>query len=211
MKIAVIGAGNVGATLAGRWSALGHEVVLGAQDPASEKARATAASLGLTVSSLPEAAGQADVVLLATPGDVVIQAAQGCGDLTGKILVDATNPLNPQLSGLNHPEGLSSAQRLAMAIPGARVVKAFNTIGFGIMADPVLDGRRSVLFLSGDDREAVDQVSTLAREMGFEPVFLGGLSTSRMQEEHALLWIHLGVKAGLGRDFAFSLVRREAR
>jgi hypothetical protein len=208
MKIAVIGAGNVGGTLAGRWSALGHQVVLGVQDPASDKARASARSLGLRVSSSPEAARDADLVLLATPGGVAVEAAQACGDLTGKILADATNPLKPQLAGLDHAQGLSGAQRLARAIPGARVVKAFNTIGFGIMADPVLEGRRSVLFLSGDDKEAVDRVSVLARETGFEPVCLGDLSTSRMQEEHALLWIHLAYNAGLGREFAFSLNRR---
>jgi hypothetical protein len=210
MKIAVIGAGNVGGMLAGRWSALGHNVVLGAQDPAGEKARTTARRLGLTVSSLPEAVRGADLVLLATPGDVAIEAAQACGDLTGKILVDATNPLKPQLAGLNHPEGRSGAQCLARAIAGARVVKAFNTIGFGIMADPVLEGRRSVLFVSGDDNEAVDRVCVLASETGFEAVRLGDLSTSRMQEEHALLWIHLAYNAGLGRDYAFSLIRRVA-
>jgi hypothetical protein len=211
MKIAVIGAGNVGGTLAGRWSALGHEVVLGVQDPASEKARSTARRLGLTVSSSPEAVRDADLVLLATPGDVVIEAARSCGDLTGKIIVDATNPLKPRLAGLNHAEGLSGAQRLARAIPGARVVKAFNTIGFDIMAVPGVEGRRSVLFISGDDNDAIARVSALAAETGFEPVYLGDLSTSRMQEEHALLWIHLAHNAGLGREFAFSIIPRIGR
>lgn len=211
MKIAVIGAGNVGGTLARRWSALGHDVALGAQDPASEKARATAQRLGLTVHSSPDAVRDAGLVLLATPGDVVIEAAQGCGDLTGKIIMDATNPLKPRLAGLNHPEGVSGAQRLARAIPGARVVKAFNTIGYDIMAAPLQEGRRSVLFLSGDDQDAVDQVSALAAETGFEPICLGDLSTSRMQEEHALLWIHLAHNSGFGREFAFSIIGKVRR
>jgi predicted dinucleotide-binding enzyme len=210
MKIAVIGAGNVGGTLAKRWSALGHEVALGAQDPASQQARATAHNLGLTLSPTPEAVRDAELVLLATPGDVVIEAAKSCGDLTGKIVVDATNPLMPRLTGLNHPEGLSGAQHLARAIPGARVVKAFNTIGFEIMAEPMLEGRRSVLFIAGDDSDAVGKVSALATQTGFEAVCLGGLSTSRMQEEHALLWIHLAFNTGLGREFAFSLIRRKS-
>jgi hypothetical protein len=208
MKIAVIGVGNVGGTLARRWSALGHEVVLGVQDPAGEKSRAAAAELGLIVTTSSEAARQADIVLLATPGGVAIEAAQACGDLTGKIVVDATNPLKPQLAGLDHPGGQSAAQRLAQAIPGAYVVKAFNTIGFDIMAQPVLEGRKCVLFLSGDNKEAVDEVADLATEMGFEAVRLGDLSSSRMQEEHALLWIHLAYSGGLGRDFAFSICRR---
>jgi hypothetical protein len=208
MRIAVIGAGNVGATLARRWSALGHEVVLGVQDPTSEKSRAVAGELGILVKTSLEAARHADIVLLATPGDVTIEAARACGDLREKIIVDATNPLLPQMAGLNHPEGRSGAEQLAQAIPEARVVKAFNTVGFGIMAEPVVGGHRSVLFVSGDDEEAVNRVLNLATETGFESIHLGGLAASRMQEEHALLWIHLAYKGGLGRDFAFSVNRR---
>jgi predicted dinucleotide-binding enzyme len=209
MRIAVIGAGNVGGTLAQRWSALGHEVVLGMRDPASDKSRNAAAVLGLTAVTPAEAARRADLILLATPGgSAAIAAAQSCGDLQGKIVVDATNPLMPQLAGLDHPDGRSGAQMLAQSIPGARVVKAFNTVGFGIMAEPTLEGRKSVLLVAGDDRSAVDVVCGLAAEMGFEPVCLGDLSTSRLQEEHALLWIHLAMRAGLGRDFGFSIIRR---
>lgn len=75
------------------------------------------------------------------------------------------------------------------------------------MAEPVIEGRRSVLFVSGDDTHAVEKVAALAAETGFEPVRLGDLSTSRMQEEHSLLWVHLAYNAGLGREFAFSLMR----
>ncbi|MGJ5819778.1 NADPH-dependent F420 reductase [Paludibaculum fermentans] len=211
MKIAVIGAGHVGGTLARRWSALGHEVVLGLRDPASAKSQAQAAELGLAATDRAAAAQGAEIVLLATPGGVpAIDAARACELKPGQILADATNPLNANLDGLEHPGGLSGAQQLARALPGVRVVKAFNTVGFGIMAQPVREGRRSVLFVSGDDQPAVEAVSKLAAETGFVPVPLGGLPASRMQEEHAVLWIHLAVKTGLGVDFLFSLCRGAA-
>ncbi len=211
MRIAVIGAGNVGGTLARRWSALGHEVVLGLREQASAKARAQAAELGLAAMDRAAAARAADIVLLATPGgEAAIEAARACELQAGQILADATNPLNERLDGLDHPNGLSGAQQLALALPGVHVVKAFNTVGFGIMAQPVREDRRSVLFLSGDDPGAVEKVSALAAETGFEPFHLGGLPASRMQEEHAVLWIHMAIKAGLGVDFMFSLCRGPA-
>lgn len=211
MKITVIGAGNVGGTLARRWSALGHEVVLGLRDPDSAKSRAVAAELGVTAMDRAPAASGADIVLLATPGGAAaVEAAQACALKHGQILADATNPLNARLDGLDHPGGLSGAQQIAQALPGVRVVKAFNTVGFGIMAQPVREGRRSVLFVSGDDQEAVERVSALAAETGFEPLYLGGLAASRMQEEHALLWIHMALKAGQGVDFLFSICRGAA-
>lgn len=211
MKIAVIGAGNVGGTLARRWSALGHEVVLGLRDPDSAKSRAVAAELGLTAMDRAKAASGADIVLLATPGGpAAVEAAQACGLKGGQIVADATNPLNDRLDGLDHPGGFSGAQQIARALPGVRVVKAFNTVGFGIMAQPVREGRRSVLFVSGDDPEAVERVSAVAAETGFEPLYLGRLPASRMQEEHALLWIHMALKAGQGVDFLFSICRGAA-
>lgn len=211
MKIAVIGAGNVGGTLARRWSALGHEVVLGLRYPDSAKSRAAAAELGLKAKDRAGAASGADVVLLATPGGVAaVEAAQACALNDDQILVDATNPLNGRLDGLEHPSGLSGAQQIAQALPGVRIVKAFNTVGFGIMAQPVREGRRSVLFVAGDDAAAVGRVSALAAETGFEPLHLGGLAASRMQEEHALLWIHMALKAGQGVDFLFSICRGSA-
>jgi predicted dinucleotide-binding enzyme len=207
MNIAIIGAGNVGGTLARRWADIGHQVTIGAQDPASDKSRTLAQSLKLPVVSLAEAARSADALLLATPGDATITAAQACGDLTGKILIDATNPITGALAGLDHPNGQSGAQRLQLAHPSAHVVKAFNTVGFNIMANPVIHGQKSVLLLSGDDGSAVTKVSRLATELGFEPLVIGAIATSRMQEEHALLWIHLAVRGGLGRGFFFSLVK----
>ena len=207
MKIAIIGAGNVGSTLARRWAALGHQVTIGSKDPSGEKAQALAQELELPVVSMTGAAAVSDVILLATPGEATISAASACGDLGGKIIIDATNPLKPGLSGLDHPGGQSGAQLLQQALPTARVVKAFNTIGFNIMANPVIDGRKSILLLSGNDADAVDTAAALAEEMGFEPLRIGNLATSRMQEEHALLWIHLAVRGGLGRDFIFSLAK----
>jgi predicted dinucleotide-binding enzyme len=206
MKIAVIGAGHVGAALARHWKTLGHDVTFGVPDPGNDKARAAAAETGVPARKPAEAAAEADVVLLAVPGHLAVEAARGLGDLQGKILVDATNPIKAGFAGLDHPAGLSGAEQVAAAAPRARVVKAFNTIGFETMAQPRREGRSSMLLLSGE-AQAVETIAALARAMGFEPLVLGGLECARMQEEHALLWIYLAFKAGHGRDWAFSVVR----
>ncbi|MBN8492582.1 MAG: NADPH-dependent F420 reductase [Burkholderiales bacterium] len=211
MKIAVIGAGNVGGTLGRRWAALGHELVFGVRDPAREKYQGLVTQTGGRgrLASNREACAGAGAVLLATPWNTTQAALAECGALDGQVLIDATNPLGADLRlTLGHSD--SGGEQVARWALGARVVKAFNTTGFNIMEDPVIQGRHAVMFVAGDDPAAKSVVLDLASAIGFEAVDAGPLASSRMLEPMAQLWIHCAYRQGLTRDYAFHLLRRGA-
>ena len=128
--------------------------------------------------------------------------------MTGKVLIDAVNPLLPDLSGLVLGTTTSAAEQVASWARGAKVVKAFNTVGSNIMENPVFGQDKPVLFFCGDDASAKGKVKQLADEVGFEGVDAGPLTQARLLEPLALLWISLAFKAGLGREIAFKLLRR---
>jgi 8-hydroxy-5-deazaflavin:NADPH oxidoreductase len=211
MRIAVIGMGSVGGTLGRRWAELGHEVVFGAKDPRNAKARALVAKIGhrASLASVPEAVSDAEVVVLATPASANADAIAAAGDLSGKILIDVTNPLKPDLSGLSVGPDTSGAAIVAKLAPGARVYKALNQTGYENMADPVFAGGRSVMFVAGNDAAGKSVVLKLVGELGFEAVDAGDLGAARLLESLAMLWIHLMVRRKLGRKFAFALLRQE--
>jgi predicted dinucleotide-binding enzyme len=211
MKIAVIGAGNVGGTLGRRWAALGHEVVFGVRDPTREKYQGLVTQTGgrARLATNREACSGAGAVLLATPWSTTQAALGECGPLDGQVLIDATNPLGADLK-LTIGHGDSGGEQVARWAPGARVVKAFNTTGFNIMEDPAIQGRHAVMFVAGDDPSAKSVVIDLANAIGFEAVDAGALDSSRMLEPLAQLWIHCAYRQGLTRDYAFHLLRRGA-
>ena len=162
---------------------------------------------------MPDAARDADVVVFATPWKATPAAVESAGALTGKVVIDCTNPFAPGLTGLDVPDGKSGAEAVAALAPGARVVKAFNTTGFNIMANPVFPEGQATMFYCGDDVSAKRVAHQLASELGFDPIDAGPLSRARVLESMALLWVSLamgGVAGGaeLGRDIAFRLARR---
>jgi NADPH-dependent F420 reductase len=214
MKIAIIGAGNVGGTLGKRWARAGHEVTFGARDPSDAKVAALVRDGGPTAraASVPEAVREAAVVLLSVPWESAQQALASAGDLRGRILIDATNPLLMTPDGLR--QGLvighttSAGEQVARWADGARVVKAFNTTGWPNMADPVYGGRGLSMLLCGDDAEARKVVADLARQLGFEPVDVGPLRSARYLEAVAMLWIDMALLQGFGTSFGFQVVKR---
>jgi len=214
MNIAIIGSGNVGGTLGTRWSKLGHRVAFSSRNPQSEEMRKLVeeAGPGASAASVAEAVRASDVVVVATPWPTTEQAVKSAGDLSGKVLIDATNPLLPDLSALSAGTSTSGAEMVASwaqgTAPGARVVKAFNTIGYNIMQDPKFAAGPALLFYCGDDAEAKRIVHQLATELGFDARDAGPLTQARALEPLALLWISLAYRQGYGRDFAFQLVRR---
>jgi 8-hydroxy-5-deazaflavin:NADPH oxidoreductase len=209
MKIAVIGAGNVGGTLGRRWAELGHEVTFGLRhDPDEELRKLIDESRGkIRTAPVKEAAQSAEVVVLATPWGAVKDALGNAGPLDGKVLLDATNPLAAGLTLDVGPNGESGGERVAALAPGARVVKVFNTTGFNNMASPTYGGEPTVMFYAGDDAAAKDTAKRLASELGFDAVDAGPLTRARQLEKLALLWISLAF-SGLGREIAFKLARR---
>jgi predicted dinucleotide-binding enzyme len=212
MKIGIIGSGNVGGALGSRWAKLGHEVVFGTRNPESGDAQklAARASGKTSAATLADTARDGEVLLLATPWPATEQIIAGLGDLHGKILIDATNPLLPDLSGLTHGTTTSGGEQVAGWARGAQVVKAFNTVGANVMADPAFEGHRPVMFYCGDDAEAKQVVKKLIDELVFEAIDAGPLIQARLLEPCAQLWISLAYAQGLGREFAFELLRRRA-
>jgi NADPH-dependent F420 reductase len=214
MKIAVIGAGNVGGTLGKRWARAGHEVTFGVRDPAEAKVAALVRESGpkARATPVPEAARGADVVVLTVPWDSARDAIAAAGDLRGRVLIDATNPIPMTAEGLR--QGLvighttSAGEQVARWAEGARVVKAFNTTGFQNMADPAYGPRGLSMMLCGDDPEARKVVADLARQLGFEPVDVGPLRSARYLEAVAMLWIDMAIFQGFGTNFGFQVVKR---
>jgi len=210
MNIGIIGSGNVGGTLGKRWAQAGHQVVFGSRNPGSGAMRQLAAEAGATAraASFHETVEASEVLLLATPWPATQPALEGLGDLTGKVLMDATNPLLPNLAGVEFGTTTSGAEQVAGWARGAKVVKAFNTVGYNIMANPAFGLGRPVMFYCGDDAGAKKIVKPLVDGLGFESIDAGPLSQARLLEPLALLWISLALFHGQGREFAFSLLRR---
>jgi predicted dinucleotide-binding enzyme len=210
MNIGIIGSGNVGGTLGTRWAQGGHTVVFSSRDPGSQEMKDLIARAGSSAraGSVAEAAGASDVLLLATPWAAAESAVGSAGELAGKVLIDATNPLYPDLSGLVVGTTTSAGEKIQLLATGAKVVKAFNTVGYNIMANPQFGSERALMAYCGDDAGAKGIVKQLASELGFEPLDAGPLTQARLLEPFALLWISLAYKAGQGREIGFKFLRR---
>jgi hypothetical protein len=208
--IAIVGAGAVGAALGRRFATSGLAVTFGVRDVA-KTAEVVAACPGARAASPREAAESADVVVLAVPAGAALEAAASLGDLGGKILIDCNNPLRWDEGPVWSPpeEGSLSAALAARVPAGAHGVKAFNTFGAEFHADPSLaHGEAADVPIAADDAEAGAAVAELARSAGFVPVDAGPLRNAAVLENVAMLWIHLALAGGQGRDFAFKMLRR---
>ena len=203
IRIAIIGAGNVGRALGGAWSTA-HQVTYGVRAPDDPKY----ADLAAGVAPVADAARDADVVVLCTPWQSTEQAIADCGDLTGRVLVDCTNPLTPDFSALEIGHTTSGAEQVAAWARGARVCKAMNQIGAPMMDHPDVEGT-PVMLVCADDADAKDTTSNLVSELGFEVVDAGELALARLLEPYALIWIHLALRRGFGTGFAFGLLRTQ--
>jgi predicted dinucleotide-binding enzyme len=210
MKIAILGTGNVGGALARVWTRKGHEVLFGTREPQSVKVQDLVANLGKRAKAdTPERAAQAaEVVVLATPWSAARETIESCGKLAGKLLIDCTNPLAPDLSGLSIGGSTSGGEQVAQWTGGAPVFKAFNTTGAENMARAAEFAQKPVMFYCGNDNAWRPTVAKLVEDLGFEAVDAGHLSGARWLEPLAMLWIHSAYKGGLGTDWAFAVARR---
>jgi NADPH-dependent F420 reductase len=193
MKIAIIGAGNVGRALAGSFVRAGHDVTLSSEHP--DNARTVAQETGARAAAdNRDAVRDADVVVLAVPYGALVDLVDALGDgLTGKIVVDATNPLRPDYQGLA-VEGTSAAEQVQARVKGAKVVKAFNSALAARQADPTVEGTQVDGFVAGDDEQAKATVLELVRSIGFNPIDAGPLEVARALEAMALLNIMLQIR-----------------
>jgi predicted dinucleotide-binding enzyme len=209
MKIGILGGGNVGGALGEGWAKYGHEICFGVRDPEAQDLKTRMAKMnGRGRAGTPSAAIEfGEVIVNALPWPAV-QGVVSSLNLTGKTLLDCTNPLKENLTGLEVGTTISGGEMVASWARGAHVVKVFNTTGFPNMANPTYQGKPTPMFYCGDDAGAKQTAAALAHELGFDPIDAGPLTNARILEPHALLWIWLAVFGGVGRDFSFQIVKR---
>jgi predicted dinucleotide-binding enzyme len=187
MRIAVVGAGNIGRTLGGRWTAAGHHVVYGVRQPGDPGTAAVA-----------DAVAGAEVVVLAVPGAAAKSVIASLGrDLAGKVVVDATNDV----------QGSGKLHALDELADGAHPVRAFNTLGWENFAEPVVGGVTADLFYAAEEGVARDTAETLIRDVGLEPVWVGGVDAFDIVDSVTRLWFTLAFQRKLGRRLAFKVLR----
>jgi 8-hydroxy-5-deazaflavin:NADPH oxidoreductase len=205
VNIAIIGAGNVGKALAGASVNAGHSVTVSSEHP--ENARFLADQVGArAVASNRDAVAEADVVVLAVPYDAVLSVVEELGGaLNGKILVDATNQVRADTSGLIN-EGTSVAEMIQVRATKATVVKAFNTALAARQAEPIVQDTQLDGFVAGDDADAKATVLEYVRSLGFRPIDAGPLVMARALEAMALLNIFLQVRNGWDWQSGWKLV-----
>jgi 8-hydroxy-5-deazaflavin:NADPH oxidoreductase len=214
MKIGILGTGSVGQALAGGFASLGHEVKVGTREPASDKAKALAATLGprAGVTTFADAATFAELAVLATSWSGTESAIKlaGPGHLYGKVVIDATNPLivapgaAPVLA-LGHTD--SGGEQVQRWLPAARVVKAFNMVGAAHMVHPSFPGGPPDLFICGNDPAAKATVTKLLEAFGWPAFDIGGIEGARLLEPLCILWVIYGVRTNAW-NHAFKMLRK---
>jgi predicted dinucleotide-binding enzyme len=199
--IAVLGAGNIGATLARKWAAAGHAVTIGTRDPDHPARRDLAAETGASLATHRDAVATADVVLVALPGSAVAPVIAALGPaLDGKLVVDATNNVGGPVMN-----GLAAVGEYA---PGAVAVRAFNTLGWENIADPDFGDTQADLLWCGPDGDAGALMQRLIADVGLRPVRVGGLDQIQLVDMLAGLWFALALGQGRGRHLAFKVLTR---
>lgn len=198
MTIAIIGTGNMGAGLARLFATSGHRVAIGARQ--ADKAAALAAEIGAGAEggSVAAAVKGAEIVVLAVPYGAAAEVLREAGDLSGKILVDITNPLKADFSGLTLGYSTSAAEEIKALAGGAVVVKAFNTVFAQLLPREARAAQPLQVFVATDDAAAKAKVSDLATSAGFAAVDAGPLGNARYLEPIGMLNIAFGYFLGRG-------------
>lgn len=186
MRVAVIGAGNIGRTLGGKWEAAGHSVVYGVRSPGAPGTAAVA-----------DAVAHAEVVVLAVPGSAAKGVLAECGaELAGKVVIDATNDI----------QGTGKLHALDELADGALPVRAFNTLGWENFANPTVAGVQADLLFGAEDGRAREVAEQLIRDVGLRPVWLGGVDAFDVVDSVTRLWFTLAFQRKLGRRLAFKVL-----
>jgi len=213
MKIGVLGTGDVGRVLGAAFARLGHDVKIGSREPNSDKLRAWLGETGPRASSgtFAEAAAFGDLVVLATlwSGTESALRLAGADRLAGKVVIDATNPLDfsqggPRLA-IGHTD--SGGEQVQRWLPASRVVKAFNTVGNAHMFKPDFPGGPPDMFIAGNDAGAKQTVTEILTAFGWNTIDVGGIEGARLLEPLCILWVQYGVRTG-SWNHAFKVLRK---
>ncbi|MDX1940524.1 MAG: NAD(P)-binding domain-containing protein [Saprospiraceae bacterium] len=203
-KIAIIGSGNVGGALAQQWIKAGHTILIGAKFPLSDKNNQLATKIGEDrFTTIESATKQCEVILIATPPTVIFDIIEQMDDVSGKILIDATNAVRQK------PVPYDTVYHALINRTQGKVVKCFNSTGFENMQNPVYQNEKIDMFMAGDDDEAKQTARQLALDAGFGTCWdFGKEDKVVLLEQFALSWINLAIMQGHGRDIAFRVVKR---
>ncbi len=204
MKIAIIGSGNVGGALAQQWIAAGHTVLVGAKSPLSDKNIQLAAKIGEDkFTTIESAVRQCEVILIATPPTAIFEIMEQMGDVSGKVLIDATNAVRQK------PAPYETVYHALADKTQGKAVKCFNSTGFENMQNPIYQSERIDMFMAGDSDEAKQVAAQLALDAGFGTCWDFGKSDKvLLLEQFALAWINLAIMQGHGRNLAFKVLKR---
>ncbi len=203
MKIAIIGAGNMGSAFARRLAAAGHELAVTARN--LDEARQAAERAGPKSRAVPQegVAEGADLLVLAVPFGEAVKALNAIRNIDGKAVMDISNPLTEDMSGLVVGHTTSAAEEIQRAVRGVKVVKAFNTVFAQILGAPSPSaGEKVQVFYAGDDAAAKDTVRRVIESASFEAVDAGPLANARYLEPLGMLNIWLGYVGGRGTGIA---------
>ena len=199
MKVGILGSGDVAKSLAHGFISRGHDVMLGTRD-AAKLADWRKEHPGARVGSFAQTAAFGDIVAVATLGTATISALEQAGpqNFQGKVVIDATNPLTFDDKGVHLAVGFddSLGERVQRALPGARVVKAFNTVGNQYFVDPQFEGGPPTMFIAGNDDAAKRDVVKIIESFGWESADLGGIESARYLEPMCMAWVVYGARTG---------------
>jgi 8-hydroxy-5-deazaflavin:NADPH oxidoreductase len=205
MKIGIIGTGRMGSGLGKLWAAKGHQIMFGSRD--ADQANEVAGSIpNASGGTQRDAVAFGPVILLAVPWRVAVETIKEVGPLEGKTLIDLTNPVG---EGRKLAVGFTSsaAEEIQKAATGAHVVKAFNTVHYGVLPRPIFDGVQADVFYAGDNADAKATVLRLIQDTGFNPVDAGPLQNARLLEPLTILWMQLAFVQGQGPTSIFKLLK----
>jgi 8-hydroxy-5-deazaflavin:NADPH oxidoreductase len=211
MNITILGAGNMGAAFAKQLTGAGHQVRVTGRNTA--KVAAVAAAYPPAIASTArEALGDSEVVIVATGYSDAVPALKSLGTLEGEVVIDITNPMSADFASLTIGHETSAGEEIAMALPGAHVVKAFNTVFAQVLSEgpAFAGGQTAPVFVASDSEHAKQVATALIESIGFRSVDAGPLRNARYLEPLAGLNIYLGYAAGHGTDITPAWIRKAA-
>lgn len=203
MKLAIIGKGNVGSTLARGLAKAGHEIVMGVRNPSDSSTKALVSDK-ISAHTVSEATKAVAVIIIAAHPPATKNIVDAMGDVSNKIIIDAMNSIRSTADSFSN-----TSTALVEWTNCPHVVKCFNTTGYENMADPIYDGTGIDMFVAGDSEKGKNVAIQLAKDLGFENVYdFGGNDKFDLIEQFALSWINLAIMQGIGRNIAFKIVKR---
>lgn len=203
MKIGILGAGNIGGTLGRKWLAAGHTIVFGVRDLNSPKTISTLnQAKGATAADVSTSIRESDAILFSVPWKIVPEIAQAnAAGLNGKLLIDATNNFaGPVINNLSV---------LSESAPDAKIYRAFNSLGWDVFANPVIQNQTVDMFYSGPDGEPRSQIHGLIEQIGLNPIWVGDNDHIQLVDNMGALWVNMVWQRGWKRRSAFKALLEE--